>query len=244
MLKWKYVLIVLLLVTAAANAQTVQRNSFSVQLNEHTIVLDSAGNRMPYNVLLQKLSGGNYTLDPIKNASGNGTGQYRLRAKQATDEGRRDTKVVQQGSPSLANASVGELLPSFTLYDADSVLLNSDELKGRVVVLNFWFTQCKPCMAELPELNALVDSFSKRRDVVFLAPDFEKRDAVKRFRNANVFRYRILPEASELVKQLSVSSYPTHLIIGRNGKVIKRYSGGLAGIQHLLKRDIEEALKQ
>lgn len=244
MLKWKYVLILLLLVTAAANAQTVQRNSFSVQLNEHTVVLDSAGNRMPYNVLLQKLSGGNYTLDPIKNASGNSTGQYRLRAKQVTDEGKRDTRVVQSGIVTKNGLTEGDMFPAFNVMDADSQALSSAALKGKVVVISFWFTQCKPCVAELPELNALVDSFANNKEVVFLAPDFEKRPVVLHFLQSNLLKYRVLPEAEQFVKNSNITAYPTHLIIGRNGKILKSYSGGLSGIGGFLKRDIEEAIKQ
>lgn len=244
MLKWNFVWCLVLLAASFLQAQTVKRNAFSVQLNEHTIVLDSAGNRLPYNQLLQKLSGGNYTLDPIKNASGGNTGQYRLRAKQVSDDGWRDTKVVQPGIVTKSGPAPGDVFPFFSGFDADSLLLNSADLQGKVVVVNFWFSQCKPCIAELPGLNALVDSFRTNKEVVFLAPDFEKRPVVKRFLQTNVLRYRVFPEAETLVKNCNIAAYPTHLIIGRNGRVLKSYSGGLSGIENLLKHDIEEALKQ
>ncbi len=246
MRKWRYVLLPLVfaITTLQVQAQTVKRSSFSVQLNEHTVVLDSAGNRLPYNVLLQKLSGGAYTLDPIKNATGNNTGEYRLRSKQAGDNGKRETQVVQQPAAATSGPKVGDTFPAFSGLDADSVMLSASELKGKVLVINFWFTQCKPCIAEMPELNSLVDSFSSNKEVVFLAPGYEKRAVIKHFLQTYALKYRVVPEASELVRNCNVSAYPTHLIIGRNGKVLKVYSGGLTGVKNFLKRDIEEALRQ
>ena len=53
----------------------------------------------------------------------------------------------------------GCLLPDFIAETIDGEILNSADLRGKVLVLNFWFTSCPPCIAELPGLNRLVDEY-------------------------------------------------------------------------------------
>jgi cytochrome oxidase Cu insertion factor (SCO1/SenC/PrrC family) len=47
----------------------------------------------------------------------------------------------------------GTIIDELSFEDNDGLKFNLNNLKGKVIVLNFWFTQCKPCVAEFPELN-------------------------------------------------------------------------------------------
>ena len=74
-----------------------------------------------------------------------------------------------------------------TAIDGDKIALHN--LRGKVVVLNFWFTTCPPCIVELPGLNKLVDEFGKSDSVVFLAIGRNTRDEILDFISRRHFGY-------------------------------------------------------
>lgn len=110
--------------------------------------------------------------------------------------------------------------PLFTVADVDGVKYDLSELKGKVVVLNFWFIGCAPCKREMPELNRLVEKY-KSKNVVFLA--FEVNDnspeKVKAIANGN-FNYTMIPsKRTEVAKQYQVKTYPTSYVIDQSGVI-------------------------
>ena len=76
----------------------------------------------------------------------------------------------------------------------EGVQLTSKSLKGKPVVVNFWFTSCGPCIKEIPELNALANEFAgKARFLAFATDDAEP---IKEFLKGREFRYEIVPSSS------------------------------------------------
>lgn len=69
--------------------------------------------------------------------------------------------------------------PLFEIKDLTGKTVHLEALKGKVVVLNFWFVECKPCVSEIPELNELVFDFQKE-DIVFMALALKKKKSSRR----------------------------------------------------------------
>jgi peroxiredoxin len=124
------------------------------------------------------------------------------------------------------------IAPAFTLTSVDGEKFDSSALRGKVVVLNFWFTGCEPCVAEFSKLNALVNKF-KSKDVVFIAPTLDNEATLKPFLRGHRFKYHVVPNAGSLI----VSTYsdgsgnvvfPTHIVIDREGKIDTRLTGAKA----------------
>jgi thiol-disulfide isomerase/thioredoxin len=112
-------------------------------------------------------------------------------------------------------------------FSVEDILGNSyslDELKGKVVVLNFWFVECKPCIMEMPELNQLVDKY-KDKEVVFLAFATNKKSEIEKFLKRKPFKYNIVAESKVIANAYSVSSYPTHVVIDSNSNISYVTSG-------------------
>ena len=101
--------------------------------------------------------------------------------------------------------------------------MNSDpialaDLKGKIVVLDFWATWCGPCMRAVPHTNDLAQKYAD--DVVFIgvcsARGAEKMAAtVKKYD----IQYPVAADVGSTIKQYGVNGYPDYFIIGRDGKV-------------------------
>ena len=63
---------------------------------------------------------------------------------------------------------VGLDVPDFSAVDMNGKTYSLSSLKGKIVVINFWFVECKPCLIEMPDLNEIVEKY-KSEEVVFLA---------------------------------------------------------------------------
>ena len=105
----------------------------------------------------------------------------------------------------------------------DGTALTSESLRGKPVVVNFWFTSCGPCIREIPELNDLADEFAgKARFLAFATDDAEP---IRHFLKGREFRYEIIPSSSRLARAFGVEAYPSHYIIDGNGNVVWRALG-------------------
>ncbi|MHC4991712.1 MAG: TlpA family protein disulfide reductase, partial [Planctomycetota bacterium] len=132
----------------------------------------------------------------------------------------------------------------FEVTDLDGVEYRLAELKGKVVVLNFWFIGCAPCRVEIPGLNQLVESYAERDDVVFIAFAMDPADALREFLAEKPFDYAIVPSAGHLTQLFEARSYPTHLIIDREGRIAARLVGGSKDRHEDLRPLIERALAE
>ena len=119
--------------------------------------------------------------------------------------------------------------PAFNVISLEGETFQLANLRGKVVVLNFWFTGCEPCVAEFKKLNALVDKFNDK-EVVFLAPTLDNVTTLKPFLTEHTFKYHVVPNAGSLI----VTTYrdgsgsvvfPTHIVIDKEGKVDTRVTG-------------------
>ncbi|MBK8086975.1 MAG: TlpA family protein disulfide reductase [Chitinophagaceae bacterium] len=83
-----------------------------------------------------------------------------------------------------------------------------NDLKGKVVVINFWFINCAPCKAEIPQLNKLVKEFNQD-EVVFIAVALDSYSELKDFLKTTPFDYHIIDDGRYFAQGNGVKSYPT-----------------------------------
>lgn len=143
----------------------------------------------------------------------------------------------------LQKQQIGSLAPSFTVASLKGINFQLDNLKGRPVVLNFWFVDCSPCRAEIPDLNKLVQKFESQ-DVVFLAIALDKRERLEEFLDSYRFDYHIVPNGRSYAQLFNVSSYPTSMVIDRKGYYAFIESAIGSGSIKRLKRAIKRAVRQ
>jgi len=135
----------------------------------------------------------------------------------------------------------GKPAPGFTLETLDGRKTSLSDFKGRVVLADFWAMFCAPCVAALPELQALHLKYRPRGfavlGVVIQSDDAAVRQATK---DAKV-SYPLLRGTKPVWESYKVSGLPSLVLIGRDGRIIKRY--GVKADRKAMLADIERALK-
>lgn len=125
--------------------------------------------------------------------------------------------------------SAGSLAPDFTLRDLQDREVRLSQLRGKVVIVNFWATWCPPCKAEMPSMEVLHKTF-KDQDLVLLAINVEKdgRRAVNEFLKESPYTFPILFDTeSQVQNQYGVFQYPESFIIDRNGVIVRKVIGAV-----------------
>jgi thiol-disulfide isomerase/thioredoxin len=126
--------------------------------------------------------------------------------------------------------------PDITLKDLDGKDVSIAGYKGKVVLVNFWATWCEPCKVEIPWLIEMQQKYgAKGFTVLGVAMDDEGRSAVAPFVQKEKFDVRggesqmnypiVIGNDSAADKFGGLLGYPTSVLIGRDGKVIKRITG-------------------
>src|SRR5207245_9324273 len=140
----------------------------------------------------------------------------------------------QQASPTpseetrMAAGAVGSSLPDFSVTDLQGHPLSSADLRGRVVLVDFWATWCQPCKKEMPGYQKLVDSYGSRGFAVVGLKFDTMRDVEDPIRFARKLGVRYpLAIATDDVKQKfgGIEGLPTTLLYDRQGILRKKVIG-------------------
>ena len=135
------------------------------------------------------------------------------------------------------------ILTELSLQDITGTTHTLESLKGKVVVMNFWFINCKPCVAEIPDLNELKSKF-KEQPVVFFAVALDNKSALEKFLEHTRFDFTIIPRGGSLAKRFKIPHYPYNVILDQNGQ-LEYVSDVLSlNIMNRLKRRINGLLKR
>ena len=158
----------------------------------------------------------------------------------------RDHFAGSDGPPEL----LGKPAPAIAATDVDGKPVSLAELKGRVVLVDFWATWCPPCVASIPALNELARKYHDRGFVILgvnvdaMHEDVQEMKkalpAVRRF----LVRHRVTwtnllngQGAADFASAYGVEEIPANFLIGRDGKIVAVEQSGDA-----LERAVVDAL--
>lgn len=178
----------------------------------------------------QKLTAADYA---IKAPAG-----YEAKDASASDVGIQ----LQPPTPELA-VKEGSEFPAFSLKDSTGKEVTLANLKGRVVLLDFWATWCGPCKAVMPKIQALHEKYQDKAVTIAGVNCWEQNpeDAVK-FMTNKKYTYSLYLGGDDLAKSLNISGIPTLILIGKDGKVLHTTIGVRPGEEETLAKLIDEQL--
>ena len=133
------------------------------------------------------------------------------------------------GSSAPPNPQVGFTAPDFTLDSLSGDPITLSDLRGKVVVLNFWASWCPPCRAEMPALNAVYDKF-RDQSLVVLGVNTTYQDDEAGARAAiqewGLTFPIVFDRDGAPSRQYRVQAMPTTFFIGRDGVIRDIVFGG------------------
>lgn len=115
--------------------------------------------------------------------------------------------------------------PEFSVQTLEGDELILSAMQGKVVVLNFWFTTCMPCLKEIPEFNLLTEKFDSD-DVVFIAMARDEPEKLKVFfKRFGEYKFQIVPESYRIATEYKVVGWPQTMVIDRRGMIHQSWVG-------------------
>jgi peroxiredoxin len=110
--------------------------------------------------------------------------------------------------------------PEFTLTDLSGKTWTFSELRGKVVLVNFWATWCPPCRKEMPDLEALYGRFGSKGFVVLGISD-EEATKVEPFIRERKISFPVLLDSGRKVNEMFVvEGIPKSFVYDREGKLV------------------------
>ncbi|WP_193218016.1 MULTISPECIES: TlpA disulfide reductase family protein [unclassified Imperialibacter] len=155
-----------------------------------------------------------------------------------------DSLVARTAYKLVISEKIGTLFTYFDFVDVDGKVYKKSDLQGKVLVINFWFVGCAPCMVEMPELNQLYNNYKNNRQIVFLALAKSSEAKVRRFLERKTFYYPAVSMTDEVREEFRITAFPTNYVVDKNGMLTFATQGIGAGAVHLLKTHIASTLEQ
>lgn len=141
------------------------------------------------------------------------------------------SKPISVGSKKAAACTKGQrdCLPDVNYIDTSGKAYTPAELSGKVVVVNFWATWCKPCQKEIPDLSKAYDKY-KANGVVMLGvmTDSPDNNQLLNFQSDFEMSYPVVRANSDILVSYSYpEALPTTFIFDRGGKQVYSHVGPL-----------------
>ena len=151
--------------------------------------------------------------------------------------------VIIIAKNSNPNAAIGDM-PKFDLVNIAGGNLKSEDLQGKVTVVDFWASWCGPCKSEIPKYNKLAASMTgKDFKMIGYAVDSGSIDDVRASAKELGIQYAVVMGTDSVTEGFgNYRALPTTFLVGKNGKIYKKYMGTTAGKEEQLAKDIAELL--
>jgi thiol-disulfide isomerase/thioredoxin len=138
-----------------------------------------------------------------------------------------------------------ERLPEFSVVTLDGKKLAASDLRGKVVLLDFWATWCVPCVKATPHIKSLAASMAKENFTILGISVDEDRKALEGYLAKEKIAWPQYWDQSKLLtfRTFQISSFPTYVVIDPEGKVVYQSRGWSDKVLTDLESNVRGAVK-
>jgi thiol-disulfide isomerase/thioredoxin len=136
-----------------------------------------------------------------------------------------------------------EKFPNITLLTSSEKTISIEDFKGKVVLVDFWFSKCKPCIQEMKYFSNLLEKYENELAIISFSSDsqnhtqeiLQSNDEKWNFLDRNnpnwVFCNSNPENKQSLIKLFNIEYYPTYFLFDENGILISKPKSGIYGIE-------------
>lgn len=137
----------------------------------------------------------------------------------------------------------GTIAPEWSLISTKDEKISLKDLKGKIVLIDFFYKSCYPCMQALPALQNLHEKYKDKGLIIIgIDPYDKKEDDIANFLSKRGVTYPILLGGIDAATTYRVSAYPTLYLIDKTGKIIFTQTGYGKGVEEKLEEIIKKNL--
>ncbi len=141
-------------------------------------------------------------------------------------------KKIPKRNQQFYDESINCKAPYFKVATINGDTIELSKLKGKIVVINFWFIECSGCIQEIPDINKLVEEY-KNKDVVFISmARNSKAELMKSFFPKHTLNSIIIPDCVQIADKYCVIGWPVTYIINKKGRLEKAFIGSMPFIDN------------
>ncbi|MBD3749433.1 MAG: TlpA family protein disulfide reductase [Sphingobacteriales bacterium] len=212
-----------------------------IKLDQNATVKNTDGQEYPYAVWYKLFQSGKYgvKLTDAKDPQKPVFVIYEMSQQEIEDRNARMPKPMDSGA-----FKEGDDFNYFTFRDTDNQKFKLEDLKGKILVVNYWFINCPPCRQEIPDLNALVYKYKDNPKVLFVAVGLDPWYELKDFLKTTPFNYHFVTDGRYIANSFKISGYPTNVVVDTKGKVVFQSKGGSPANSLWIEKSIEAALSE
>ena len=134
--------------------------------------------------------------------------------------------LFQPDIPEAGKQPVAKPAATNVSFQTEHGIVSLNDLKGKVVFLNFWATWCPPCRAEMPSIDQLYRKFQADSTVVFLAVDADgNAESSKAFMDKYQYSLPLALPSGDIPQELFDGTLPTTVILDKNGNIVMKETG-------------------
>jgi thiol-disulfide isomerase/thioredoxin len=130
-----------------------------------------------------------------------------------------------------SNSLIGKKLNSFSSKDVGGKTYSNKQLQNKIVFINFWFSDCTPCVAEFNAITNLYDKYKNNKTVLIITFTSDTKNVALKTKKKFKLKFPIIPISRDICYKLNFNNgFPTCFILNKQGKIVNIKHGNSTNV--------------